>query len=234
MSAICPAISARAPAGRPRSSPRRTSAPWPPSCGPIRNICTSILMGSRCSTPAGRHPGPGGGAGLSCHAHHQRHPAGAATKSAAVQPGGGEGERLPPLLRGEPRGGAGGLSDRLPLLRQGGRGDGKKCALRLWNLGDDGGGRLNGDILAALEETFPPPGPRAGGGPPWHPASFWSGESGSTGPTCPPAMDRPPPSATACGTRWGCWWTGRWCPAVWTTRAISRWEICSRTAWRRF
>lgn len=34
---------------------------------------------------------------------------------------------------------------------------GKKCALRLWNLGDDGGGRLNGDILAALEETFPPP-----------------------------------------------------------------------------
>lgn len=34
---------------------------------------------------------------------------------------------------------------------------GKKCALRLWNLGDDGGGRLNGDILAALEKAFPPP-----------------------------------------------------------------------------
>lgn len=35
---------------------------------------------------------------------------------------------------------------------------GKKCALRLWNLGDaHGSGRLNGDILAALEEAFPPP-----------------------------------------------------------------------------
>lgn len=34
---------------------------------------------------------------------------------------------------------------------------GKKCALRLWNLGDGGGGRLNGEILAALEEAFPPP-----------------------------------------------------------------------------
>lgn len=34
---------------------------------------------------------------------------------------------------------------------------GRKCALRLWNLGDGGGGRLNGDILAALEEAFPPP-----------------------------------------------------------------------------
>lgn len=37
-------------------------------------------------------------------------------------------------------------------------GTGKKCALRLWNLGDThGGGRLNGDILSALEEAFPPP-----------------------------------------------------------------------------
>lgn len=34
---------------------------------------------------------------------------------------------------------------------------GKKCALRLWNLGDNGSGRLNGDILTALEEAFPPP-----------------------------------------------------------------------------
>lgn len=35
---------------------------------------------------------------------------------------------------------------------------GKKCALRLWNLGDaHGSGRLNGDILSALEEAFPPP-----------------------------------------------------------------------------
>lgn len=35
---------------------------------------------------------------------------------------------------------------------------GKKCALRLWNLGDaHGSGRLNGDILAALEKVFPPP-----------------------------------------------------------------------------
>lgn len=35
---------------------------------------------------------------------------------------------------------------------------GKKCALRLWNLGDTrGSSRLNGKILSALEETFPPP-----------------------------------------------------------------------------
>lgn len=37
---------------------------------------------------------------------------------------------------------------------------GRKCALRLWNLdGQDthGSSRLNGDILAALEEAFPPP-----------------------------------------------------------------------------
>ena len=37
---------------------------------------------------------------------------------------------------------------------------GKKCALRLWNLDGQnthGSSRLNGDILAALEEAFPPP-----------------------------------------------------------------------------
>lgn len=35
---------------------------------------------------------------------------------------------------------------------------GKKCALRLWNLGETHGcSHLNGDILAALEQAFPPP-----------------------------------------------------------------------------
>ena len=35
---------------------------------------------------------------------------------------------------------------------------GKKCALRLWNLGESNEySRLNGDILAALEEAFSPP-----------------------------------------------------------------------------
>lgn len=49
------------------------------------------------------------------------------------------------------------LTGCLSFARAAGR-TGKKCALRLWNLGDaHGGGRLNGDILSALEEAFPPP-----------------------------------------------------------------------------
>lgn len=56
-----------------------------------------------------------------------------------------------------------GLTDYLSgclSFAKGAAGAGKKCALRLWNLDGaetHGSSRLNGEILAALEEAFPPP-----------------------------------------------------------------------------
>ena len=114
---------------------------------------------------------------------------------------------------------------------------GKKCALRLWNLdGADikGDNCLNGRILAALEKAFPGPWREGARGRPWLPTSFWSGGSGSDGLTCPPRSRGSSPSATACETRWAYCGTGQWCPAAWIMRGISPWGTSIHRRWRKF
>lgn len=100
-------------------------------------------------------------AGLSGESHHQRHPAPPAGQFAVPEPGGAEGQRLPPLLRGERGPGpAAALSGRLHRLCPAGRQAGKRCALRLWNLDGEttqGANSCNDVILRRLEETFPRP-----------------------------------------------------------------------------
>lgn len=101
------------------------------------------------------------------------------------------------------------------------------CALRLWNEG--GAEARNGEALRFLS-TMTGTDVETCLLTAWatsvlRRACFWNRPGNSTG---RPRMRRRATcnSATPCASRWPYCATARWCPAVWTARAVWRWETC--------
>lgn len=114
---------------------------------------------------------------------------------------------------------------------------GKRCALRLWNLdgaGTRGANRQNGAILSTLKGAFPGPWKEGRRGTTLAPGVFLEWGEVFDWPDLSAPEGDGPPSATACGIRWGCSGMERLYLAAWITRGMSRWAACMSSLWRKF